>query len=158
MDEAGPGHAAPEASERARRKGRQRKLEGDSRAAWNLKRLRLASGLSQSDVAEALGRDHQSISGVERGRSGLFSGDLISLAALFGVPVEEFFRPIDGQPEPIEVIGGERLAGLFRAFAEIQEVQARQALLSLARALAEGCQNQRLERGLNGTAVGRGAV
>lgn len=62
----------------------------------NMKRLRLAKGLSQSDVAKHLGVSGASISGWEKGRARPKGDRLSSLAELLGVPTISLLE--DPQP------------------------------------------------------------
>jgi transcriptional regulator with XRE-family HTH domain len=71
-----------------------------SNFAANLKRLRMANGLSQADVAERLGVSGPSISGWEKGRARPKEDRLADLANLLGVPVSQLL--VDPQPDMIQ--------------------------------------------------------
>lgn len=71
---------------------------GSSFAA-NLKRLRMAKGLSQANMAERLGVSGPSISGWEKGRARPKEDRLADLANLLGVPVSQLL--VDPQPDMI---------------------------------------------------------
>jgi len=68
-----------------------------SNFAANLKRLRMAKGLSQANMAERLGVSGPSISGWEKGRARPKEDRLADLANLLGVPVSQLL--VDPQPE-----------------------------------------------------------
>lgn len=72
---------------------------GSSFAA-NLKRLRIARGLSQANIAERLGVSGPSISGWEKGRARPKEDRLAALADLLGVPVSKLL--VDPQPDVIQ--------------------------------------------------------
>lgn len=68
-----------------------------SNFAANLKRLRMAKGLSQADIAAKLGVSGPSISGWEKGRARPKEDRLSDLANLLGVPVTQLL--VDPQPD-----------------------------------------------------------
>ncbi|MBU0824506.1 MAG: helix-turn-helix domain-containing protein [Alphaproteobacteria bacterium] len=70
-----------------------------SNFAANLKRLRMAKGLSQASMAEHLGVSGPSISGWEKGRARPKEDRLADLANLLGVPVSQLL--VDPQPDMI---------------------------------------------------------
>ena len=70
-----------------------------SNFAANLKRLRMAKGLSQASMAEQLGVSGPSISGWEKGRARPKEDRLSDLANLLGVPVSQLL--VDPQPDMI---------------------------------------------------------
>ena len=70
-----------------------------SNFAANLKRLRMAKGLSQANMAERLGVSGPSISGWEKGRARPKEDRLADLANLLGVPVSQLL--VDPQPDMI---------------------------------------------------------
>ena len=77
----------------------------------NLKRLRIARGLSQSDVAAELDVSAPSISGWEKGRARPKPDRLTALAALLGVPVTQLLVDLASEPyEDLIVQGRDRIA------------------------------------------------
>jgi len=61
---------------------------------WNqIRELRAAKGLSQGQLAEALGVSRQTINSIETGRYTPSLPLAIDLARFFGLAVEEMFRP-----------------------------------------------------------------
>jgi transcriptional regulator with XRE-family HTH domain len=57
----------------------------------NLKRLRVAAGLSQADLAGLLNWTRDTVASVETGRRELSVGEMLELASFFGVGFVEFF-------------------------------------------------------------------
>lgn len=55
--------------------------------------LRAAQGWSQSELAERLGVSRQTVNAVERERYEPSLSLAFAIAALFGRPIEEIFRP-----------------------------------------------------------------
>lgn len=93
----------------------------------NLKRLRIARGLSQADVAAELDVSAPSISGWEKGRARPKPDRMTALAALLGVPVTQLLVDLASDPyEDLIVQGRDRIAratgaspGKIRIFIEI---------------------------------------
>lgn len=82
---------------------------GGTDAGWlpseRLRSLRIDAGWSQGRLAAAMARmgygwSQHTCSDAERGTHPLSAGELVALAALFGVPVVEFFRP-DDHTDPV---------------------------------------------------------
>lgn len=77
----------------------------------NLRRLRIARGLSQAEVATELGVSAPSISGWEKGRARPRPDRMTALAVLLGVPVSQLLADIASEPyEQLIVQGRDRIA------------------------------------------------
>ncbi len=77
----------------------------------NLKRLRIARGLSQADLAAALDVSAPSISGWEKGRARPKADRLTALASLLGVPASQLLADLATEPyEDLILQGRERIA------------------------------------------------
>lgn len=61
--------------------------------AHRLRRARLDAGLTQVEVAEALGRPQSLVSNAETGERRLDVVELLELLQLYGVGIAEFVRP-----------------------------------------------------------------
>ncbi len=111
----------------------------DRRVAANLRRLRIAAGLSQTEVADALGVSFQLVQKWEHARTRVSAGRLAQLAALFGVPVAELFAEMGETEEPVDADGRAASARLelVRAFDRLPGRRVRAAALGLIRALAQ---------------------
>ena len=62
--------------------------------AESIRSARIASGLTQSAVARELGVDQSSISDWERGEATPKVTNVIRLAALFGIPVDQLLGEV----------------------------------------------------------------
>lgn len=71
-------------------------MDAKQRLARRLRAARLERGLTQAEVARALGLHRPAISEVEAGRRSVTSGELHELSRLFSLPVEELLAP-DGE-------------------------------------------------------------
>jgi len=75
-------------------------MDGRSLVAWNLRRLRVARGLSQERLALESGVDRAYVSGLERGRENPTVDVLDRLAAILVAPLAAFFAEPDDPTEP----------------------------------------------------------
>lgn len=90
-------------------------VSGEQRSAQrfgaNLKRLRIARGLSQADLAAALELSAPAISGWEKGRAKPKPDRLTALASLLGVPVSQLLVEMASEPyDDLIHQGRERIA------------------------------------------------
>ena len=90
----------PAATKLARKNG---SLRNDETVARNLRHFRIARGLSQTALGEAVGVTFQQIQKYEKGKNAVASGRLRQMCAVLGVTPAEMFgkqREIDGEPIP----------------------------------------------------------
>jgi transcriptional regulator with XRE-family HTH domain len=82
-------------------------MDGRSLVAWNLRRLRVASGLSQERLALESGVDRAYVSGLERARENPTVDVLDRLAVILDTPLAAFFVvPADmNAPQPSLKVG-----------------------------------------------------
>lgn len=73
-------------------------MDGKALVAWNLRRVRVAAGVSQEQLAVDAGVDRTYVGRVERGVENPTVGNLDKLAGALGVQISEFFR----NPKPGE--------------------------------------------------------
>ncbi len=78
------------------------KLENSRDVAARLVALRREAGLSQEDLAERLGLSRQAISKWERAESQPDMGNLIALADVYGLTIDELVRPKGDDPNSDE--------------------------------------------------------
>lgn len=137
-----------------KKRGREKKEglnEVDVFVGQRLRELRMLAGLSQSDVASALGLTFQQLQKYERGFNRVSASRLFKLAQFFRVPVSVFFEGLEERhaaqeagtagPQTEETEGTLRSREalmLARYFQNIRDPQVRGAI----RELAERCANQ----------------
>lgn len=83
----------------------------DARAiiGWNLRRLRVAQGLSQERLALAAGIDRAYVGRVERGSENVTVTTLEALATALGVPIVDLLvAPAEGDTRPSPLPAGRR--------------------------------------------------
>jgi transcriptional regulator with XRE-family HTH domain len=71
---------------------------------WNIRRLRVAKGLSQEKLALEAGIDRSYVGRIERGTENVTVSALETLALILNVPVSELFSEFDdatSQPSPL---------------------------------------------------------
>lgn len=137
-----------------KRRGREKK-EGlndvDVFVGQRLRELRMLAGLSQSDVASALGLTFQQLQKYERGFNRVSSSRLFKLGQFFKVPVSVFFDGLEGRTntgdgeggaqrstETETTLGSREALMLARYFQSIPDPLIRAAILELA----ERCSGQ----------------
>jgi len=64
----------------------------DKLISYNLKTVRLNSGLSLQKISERLGVSYQQIQKYENGKNRISAGRLWHLSQIYGVPIEIFFK------------------------------------------------------------------
>ncbi|CAO3357221.1 helix-turn-helix domain-containing protein [Azospirillum palustre] len=144
-----------------KRRGREKKEglnEVDVFVGQRLRELRMLAGLSQSDVASALGLTFQQLQKYERGFNRVSSSRLFKLGQFFRVPVSVFFEGLENRQSAAEggevpaAAGGEEQENtlqsrealmLARYFQSIRDPQIRAAI----RELAERCAEQQTDGG-----------
>lgn len=83
----------------------------DARAivGWNLRRLRVAQGLSQERLAFASGIDRAYVGRVERGSENVTITKLEAMATALAVPVADLLAaPLEGAARPAPLPAGRR--------------------------------------------------
>lgn len=86
-------------------------MKAQALVAWNLRRLRVAKGLSQEALAVDASVDRTYVSRLERELENLSVAVLERLADALGVSVAQFFQvPADDEPPPSPLRGGRRPA------------------------------------------------
>jgi transcriptional regulator with XRE-family HTH domain len=95
-------------SKKSRAAGNGTRMDGSQRndeaVASNLRRFRVARGLSQTDLGDAVGVTFQQIQKYENGKNAVAPGRLRQICDLLGVtPADMFGNPpkIDGEPIPV---------------------------------------------------------
>ena len=86
-------------------------MNGRALVAWNLRRLRVARGLSQERLAFDSGVDRAYVGGIERATQNPTVDTLDRLAKTLGISVSELFRrPRRGAARPKALRAGRRRA------------------------------------------------
>lgn len=84
-------------------------MNGRAIVAWNLRRIRVARGLSQEKLAFDAGVDRSYVGGLERREENPTVDLLDRLCATLNVPMAELFMvPKKGSPEPRPLRKGRR--------------------------------------------------
>lgn len=76
-------------------------MEAQQLVAWNLRRLRVAKGVSQDDLALIAEIERAYVGYLERGKRNPTVITLEKLATALGVQISEFFREPEGEASPI---------------------------------------------------------
>lgn len=102
--------------------------------------LRVAQGLSQTDLGQALGVSFQQVQKYEKGRNRIGAGRLQTIADLLKVPVETFFATAAGTPErdfgTQSFFDDPQVMELVLAFTSIADQTTRSSVVSIVKAAA----------------------
>jgi transcriptional regulator with XRE-family HTH domain len=129
---------APPESKRASPPGKKRTTEIDRVIGAKLRLRRGELGITQTQLANAIGVTFQQVQKYEQGTNRIGGSRLAGIAKALDVPVSYFF---DQSSEETEVASASLLnvrgaVSLLRAYAAIREPHQRQAMVNLARAMA----------------------
>jgi transcriptional regulator with XRE-family HTH domain len=110
----------------------------DRHVGARIRERRLMLGLSQQQLAEAIGVTYQQAHKYERGLNRISAGRLYGIAQVLGVPVSWFFDGIGTGGEAVQLTQRQRLClEVARNFAQISNERHQAALSQMARVLAE---------------------
>jgi transcriptional regulator with XRE-family HTH domain len=108
----------------------------DAIVGHNIRLHRLARGMSQNDLARALGVSFQQVQKYEKGANRVGAGRLVRVAVALGVPVMTLLKGVPGlrqkaAPLPDGLIATPGRMRLVQAFATITDGALRRALITL---------------------------
>lgn len=84
-------------------------MDARRQVGWNLRRLRVAKGMSQERLALEAGIDRAYVGRVERGSENVTLDRIEALAKTLGVEVSQLFREVeDGSPLPKPLPAGRK--------------------------------------------------
>lgn len=114
--------------------------EADRTIGGRIATLRVAQGLSQTDLGQAIGVSFQQVQKYEKGRNRIGAGRLQAIADLLRVPVNTFFAdPRDGasgKVGPTALFDDPKVMELVVAFTSIADETTRGGILSIVKAAA----------------------
>jgi transcriptional regulator with XRE-family HTH domain len=110
----------------------------DRHVGARIRERRLMLGMSQQQLAAAIGVTYQQAHKYERGLNRISAGRLYGIAQVLGVPVSWFFDGLGAGSEPAQLTQRQRLClEVARNFAQISNERHQAALSQMARVLAE---------------------
>ncbi|WP_439578601.1 helix-turn-helix domain-containing protein [Elioraea sp.] len=110
----------------------------DRHVGARIRERRLLLGMSQQQLAEAIGVTYQQAHKYERGLNRISAGRLYGIAQTLGVPVSWFFEGLGAGGETAQLSPRQRLClEVARNFAQITNERHQVALSQMARVLAE---------------------
>lgn len=110
----------------------------DRHVGARIRERRLMLGMSQQQLAEAIGVTYQQAHKYERGLNRISAGRLYGIAQVLGVPVSWFFDGIGSGGAGAQLSQRQRLClEIARNFSLIRDERHQAALSQMARALAE---------------------
>jgi transcriptional regulator with XRE-family HTH domain len=117
--------------------GRSRAQNVDRYVGARLREYRIMRGMTQHQLAEAIGIADQQTHKYEKGINRISAGRLYQIARVLGVDINEFYKGVQGERRFIPTPQQRMLRELISAFVNIPTQERREALAHLARALAE---------------------
>jgi transcriptional regulator with XRE-family HTH domain len=113
----------------------------DKLVGRNIRILRLAKGLSQTELADALGVTFQQVQKYEKGTNRVGSGRLLKISAILGVKITDFFEGTDRPHDTAQRSVFDQLAQpesfrLVQAFSGIDRQNIRRTLVRLIEQIA----------------------
>lgn len=106
-----------------------------------IRRRRTRIGLTQEELAAALGCSYQQIQKYESGANRISAGNLLRLARRLDVPIDYFFLGWEehpaGEGESEQSRASRHTADLIRSFEAVEDPGVRAAMAALARAVAD---------------------
>jgi transcriptional regulator with XRE-family HTH domain len=114
--------------------------EADRVIGSRIAALRVAKGLSQTALGEAIGVSFQQVQKYEKGRNRIGVGRLRTIADLLKVPVETFFigqaEACTGEAKVSTFLVDPKVAELVLAFTSISDRITRESVLSIVKSAA----------------------
>jgi transcriptional regulator with XRE-family HTH domain len=108
----------------------------DDHVGARIRERRIMLGLTQQQLAEAVGVTYQQLHKYERGVNRVSAGRLFEIARLLSVPVGYFYEDIGEEGVRPFPQRNRTILEIARNFADITDERYQQALSALARALA----------------------
>jgi transcriptional regulator with XRE-family HTH domain len=118
--------------------GRARAQDADRHVGARMRERRIMLGLTQQQMAELIGVTYQQAHKYEKGINRVAAGRLYSIAQGLGVEVSYFFEGLDTAGRFVPSPQQRMLLDLTRNYLGIPVRKHREAIVALARALAEG--------------------
>jgi len=115
----------------------------DKVVGQNIRIRRMASRMSQEQLAHNLGITFQQVQKYEKGTNRIGSGRLLRIASILGVELTELFdgaslptRKGAKQTSPLELVSEPQSFRMMQAFSRIENPDVRRSLLGLAEMMA----------------------
>jgi len=118
--------------------GRARPQDVDRYVGARIRERRIMLGLTQQQMAEVIGVTYQQAHKYEKGINRVAAGRLYSIAQALGVEVSYFYEGLLTGGSLVPSPSQRMLLDLARSFLNIPDPSHREAVATLARALAEG--------------------
>ena len=117
----------------------------DTHVGQRIRDKRNERGMSQTEVANALGVTFQQVQKYERGTNRVGASRLFDLSRILSVPVQYFFEDLENQPTPIEEEDDNVIrlmksdtVELVEAYYKVENPQVRRQILSTIRSISFG--------------------
>ena len=129
----------------AAKRGQAQAKTVDTHVGQRIRDKRNERGMSQTEVANALGVTFQQVQKYERGTNRVGASRLFDLSRILSVPVQYFFAGLNNQSTPIEKEGDNVIhrmkpdtVELVEAYSKVENPQVRRLILSTIRSISFG--------------------
>lgn len=108
----------------------------DKRVGLRVRDLRIALGLTQADLGQALGVSFQQIQKYERGENRIAASKLLQICKALGVSIAVLFEGVEAEPNDETLVIDSPAVDLLRHYSRIQSPELRAKLADLMKQLA----------------------
>ena len=129
----------------AAKRSRARANTVDTHVGQRIRDKRNERGMSQTEVANALGVTFQQVQKYERGTNRVGASRLFDLSRILSVPIQYFFAGLNNQSTPIEKEDDNVIhlmkpdtVELVEAYYKVENLQVRRQILSTIRSISFG--------------------
>jgi transcriptional regulator with XRE-family HTH domain len=120
-----------------KRVGRARTQDVDRHVGARMRQRRVLLGLTQPQIADLIGVTYQQAHKYEKGMNRIAAGRLYTIAQALGVEVGYFFEGLQSPDHFVPTPQQRMILDLARHYLNIPEPRHREAIVAIARALAE---------------------
>ena len=108
----------------------------DQRVGLRVRDLRMALGMTQADLGQALGVSFQQIQKYERGENRIAASKLLQICRALGVSIAVLFEGVEVEPDNETLVIDSPAVDLLRNYSKIQCPELRAKLADLMKQLA----------------------
>jgi transcriptional regulator with XRE-family HTH domain len=115
----------------------------DKLVGHNIRIHRLDRGITQTELARAIGVSFQQVQKYENGTNRVGGGRLFKIAETLGTPVSTFFNGVDqakvspGEESPVALLAENYALRFLQAFSQIEDAEAQRSVVEMVETMAE---------------------
>jgi transcriptional regulator with XRE-family HTH domain len=115
----------------------------DELVGHNIRIHRLDRGITQTELARAIGVSFQQVQKYENGINRVGGGRLFKIAETLGTPVSTFFNGVDqaqvspGEESPVALLAENYALRFLQAFSQIEDAEVLRSIVEMVETMAE---------------------